>query len=99
MYRGHIENGNCIVLTPDGEELPLRLDLGNHSPTGFAWGYMGSGPTQLAKALLAHVGASKTEIQAFNFAFKQEVISGLPADDEWVLEKDSIMEWLEGKRG
>src|SRR2546426_5830744 len=30
-----------------------RLDLWNHSPTGFECGYGGSGPAQLALALLA----------------------------------------------
>lgn len=35
-------------------ELPLRLDLANHSPDGFEWGYYGSGPAQLSLALLAH---------------------------------------------
>lgn len=39
------------------DALPLRLDLANHSPSGFEWGYMGSGPAQLALALLAdHYG-------------------------------------------
>jgi hypothetical protein len=33
--------------------LPPRCDLYNHSPTGFAWGYGGSGPAQLALAILA----------------------------------------------
>ena len=33
--------------------LPLRLDIVNHSPTGFAWGYSGSTPTKLAVAILA----------------------------------------------
>ncbi len=33
--------------------LPLRLDLANKSPTGFEWGYGGSGPSQLALALCA----------------------------------------------
>jgi hypothetical protein len=33
--------------------LELRLDLFNHSPTGFEWGYGGSGPAQLALAILA----------------------------------------------
>jgi hypothetical protein len=32
--------------------LPLCLNIRNHSPTGFAWGYNGSGPAQLALALL-----------------------------------------------
>jgi hypothetical protein len=36
-----------------------RFDLRNHSPTGFAWGYGGSGPAQLALAILSdYFGAS-----------------------------------------
>lgn len=42
------------IVVADDYRLPLRLDLVNHSPTGFAWGYGGSGPAQLAVALLAH---------------------------------------------
>lgn len=34
------------------EDLDPRLDVRNHSPTGFEWGYAGSGPAQLALALL-----------------------------------------------
>ena len=34
-------------------ELPMQLELANHSPTGFEWSYGGSGPVQLALALLA----------------------------------------------
>jgi len=34
-------------------ELPMRLDLVNHSPSGFEWSYGGSGPAQLALTLLA----------------------------------------------
>lgn len=41
-------------VTVDGKPLPPRLDLRNHSPTGFEWGYSGSGPAQLALAILAH---------------------------------------------
>jgi hypothetical protein len=37
------------------KKLPLRLDLRNHSPTGFAWGYGGSGPSQLSLAILSDV--------------------------------------------
>ncbi len=37
--------------------LPKMLELRNHSPTGFNWGYAGSGPCQLALAILAdHFG-------------------------------------------
>lgn len=53
------EPGDVIVYKLVGEAwaaigpLNPRLDLRNHSPTGFAWGYNGSGPAQLALALLA----------------------------------------------
>lgn len=46
----------CEVYAEEGGKgypLPLRLDLFNHSPDGFEWGYGGSGPAQLALAILA----------------------------------------------
>jgi hypothetical protein len=49
-------SGQSLVTVCDGQKskpLPLRLDLFNHSPTGFSWGDGGSGPAQLAVALLA----------------------------------------------
>jgi hypothetical protein len=50
-------NTHVNVIFPNGraERLPLRLDLYNHSPDGFEWGYGGSGPAQLALAILADV--------------------------------------------
>ena len=43
-------------LLPDGEPTQLSpaasQKLRNHSPDGFEWGYCGSGPAQLALALL-----------------------------------------------
>lgn len=40
------------IVTDRGEAaLPVRLDVSNHSPDGFEWGYGGSGPAQLALAL------------------------------------------------
>lgn len=57
-YVGTRTEAGCRVevVAFDGtvSDLPLRLDLFNHSPTGFEWGYSGSGPAQLALALLAH---------------------------------------------
>ena len=42
-----------VVATVDGRPLPPRTDLINHSPTGFEFGYGGSGPAQLSLAILA----------------------------------------------
>jgi hypothetical protein len=56
-YIGTRKNGNCEILVKDRDtgncwSLPPRLDLFNHSPTGFEWGYSGSGPAQAALAIL-----------------------------------------------
>jgi hypothetical protein len=55
-YEGRRE-GYAALVTVNERPLTPRLDLWNHSPTGFEWGYGGSGPAQLALALLAdHLG-------------------------------------------
>ena len=53
VYQGkRTARGN--VVTVNGQYLNARLDIYAHSPTGFEWGYGGSGPAQLALAILAH---------------------------------------------
>lgn len=53
--RGEAGPGIVRVQHADGRktELNPRYDLRNHSPDGFQWGYGGSGPAQLALALVA----------------------------------------------
>lgn len=52
-YRGTRVNGRCRVLVEvDGDTMPLRHVV-VHSPTGFEWGYAGSGPADLALSILA----------------------------------------------
>ena len=83
-YEGRRE-GCAVIVTVDGRRLNPRLDLWNHSPTGFEWGYCGSGPAQLALAILAdHCGNDK---QAFNFhhRFKWAVVAELPRR-RWTLQ-------------
>lgn len=54
VYEGfRDEDGNVLVRVDGGEILDPRLDLMNHSPSGFEYGYGGSGPAQLALAILA----------------------------------------------
>lgn len=59
-YAGRRTDSGCAV-TVNGEPLPPRLDLFNHSPAGFEWGYGGSGPAQLALAILADALANDPE--------------------------------------
>lgn len=72
--------------------LPLRLDLRNHSPTGFSWGYHGSGPAQLALALLADATGLDDQALSHYQQFKHEVVSRWPA--EWTITAKEINDWL-----
>ena len=87
-YKG-VRQGHAVIVTVDGRRLNPRLDLWNHSPTGFEWGYGGSGPAQLALAILAdHLGDDE---QAFNFhhRFKWKVIAELPGRG-WTITSEDI---------
>jgi hypothetical protein len=52
----------------------------NHSPDGFNWGYGGSGPSQLALAVLLELVPEEQAIKAYQ-DFKRDIISHLPQDD------------------
>lgn len=39
-------------VTVDNQTLDPRNHIVNHSPSGFSWGYFGSGPSQLALAIM-----------------------------------------------
>lgn len=52
----------------------------NHSPDGFMWGYGGSGPAQLALALLMMVTDEKTAVKMHQ-RLKSEKITILPQSD------------------
>jgi hypothetical protein len=87
-YEGRHE-GRAAIVTVDGKRLNPRFDLWNHSPTGFEWGYCGSGPAQLALAILAD-HCSDDEL-ALNFyqRFKWAVIAELPYRS-WTLTSEQI---------
>jgi hypothetical protein len=64
----------------------------NHSPDGFAWGYGGSGPAQLALAILLAAGVPESSALALHQEFKRRFIEPLPIRD-FDLSID-IGEWL-----
>ena len=57
------------------ENLNPRLDLWNHSPDGFEFGYSGSGPAQLALALLADALGDDRFAVALHQDFKFRVVA------------------------
>jgi len=80
LYIGYRRRGRAIVENQSEQEQlspEQSLALASHSPSGFEWGYGGSGPAQLALALLLDY----TEDEALSLdryqEFKTEVVSQL----------------------
>lgn len=67
-------------VTVDGKVLDLRLSLllRQHSPTGFAWGYGGSGPAQTALAILLDVTEDADLALEFYQRFKVDHVMQWP---------------------
>lgn len=87
IYKGVRTPQGCVV-TVDSEPLDPRLDLYNHSPTGFEWGYGGSGPAQLALAILAHHYRDKKTLPpgdkvalSLYQRFKREAVATFPQEE------------------
>lgn len=74
-------------------ELPPRNDIHDHSPDGFAWGYEGSGPAQLALAILAYVDEEAAYPEAYQ-DFKKQVIANIPQNHGWSISLEDVQQWL-----
>lgn len=76
----------------------------NHSPDGFQWGYLGSGPAQLAFAILfdfiVENNKNNTIIESVNLTkkyyqkFKEDVISKIHKENDFNLDASIIDSWL-----
>jgi hypothetical protein len=93
---GYWADGTVYVRDVNGErEIPLRLDEGvNHSPTGFGWGYGGSGPAQLAYCLLREAGLSRAEAKRWYQGFKFKIVAALDPQAGWELTDEDILTGL-----
>jgi hypothetical protein len=85
--------GKELEVTVDGEPLAKRYDLLSASPSGFETGYNGSGPAQLAVAMLAHAFDDEFACEHYQ-RFKREVVSELP-EEGWTLTKQDLDAWRE----
>lgn len=85
------------VTSPNGEITQLSptesQEIINHSPDGFNWGYGGSGPAQLALALLLHATGNRNIATRYYQDFKWQVIAHLP--DAWEIKLEKIKEWIQ----
>jgi hypothetical protein len=67
-----------------------------HSPTGFAWGYGGSGPAQLALAILLKFVDERTALELHQ-SFKREVVAQCDARQPFCITGKHVKAWLGSK--
>lgn len=95
VYTGQRIDGSTVVRRTDAGGTPRslnpRFDLARHSPTGFEWGYHGSGPAQLALALLCDA-TGDVQLACRNYQeFKRQVVGSF--GDNWLLEAGYIADF------
>ncbi len=86
------EGGFLVYFDNEYLDPEPSLKLRNHSPDGFAYGYMGSGPSQLALALLLMVTTPEIAVKHY-MDFKTDYVSKWKASIQQV----DIEEWLQNK--
>ena len=80
--------GPRVHVVRDGNPFLLR-HVEMHSPTGFEWGYAGSGPADLALSILADYLGNEEAAESLKGVFKEEVVSRLPST-AWMLTEDAL---------
>jgi len=80
------QQGNTVVVQESGRERRLspKVNIRNHSPSGFSWGYGGSGPAQLALAIMCDLYGDRIEDHPVNYqTFKFAFVANLPESKPW----------------
>lgn len=93
-YEGEADGEVYVAERGKRRHLAPRHDLRNHSPTGFAWGYGGSGPAQLALAILADV-VGDTDALAWYQPFKWRAIATLDREKHFSLSENEVRDVLQ----
>jgi hypothetical protein len=84
-----------VVVDHRGELHPLAHFV-RHSPAGMDWGYVGTGPADLARSLLAHfLGSHVAPHPRIYQRFKFLVIASLPRDEDWTLTSEDVQAALD----
>jgi hypothetical protein len=96
-------DGRALAWINDDQPLPHVV---HHSPTGFEWGYGGSGPADLALSILSLViGEERETVEIFegrtcgalawqlHQLFKREMVAGF-AHEAWSLSVGQVRQWI-----
>lgn len=83
-------------VTVNGQPLPLCLDIINHSPTGFSYGYEGSGCAQLALAIMICEFGRDLELHPVSYQeFKRGIIAKFPQNKPFELTTSEVKAWIQ----
>lgn len=88
-----LEEPNDVIVTVNDKSLKHQV---YHSPTGFNWGYLGSGPSDLARSILWDF-LEKEPTRELYMSFKEEFVSGWL--DKWQVTSAEIKAWIIKKYG
>jgi len=100
-YIGIRRDGGCLVVVlGNGGFHPLTHHV-HHSPDGLEWGYGGSGPADLAMAILADAAPDLFDdaeeppipVQMYQ-QFKHDVVSRLPRSG-WLIDQAGVLAWVD----
>lgn len=80
-----------IVTDAHGPGKPLRHRV-RHSPTGFNWGYAGSGPADLARSILWDCLGREPDTSLYQ-AFKAQFVATW-METEWSIDEPTIIAWV-----
>jgi len=99
IYRGYrYQASGPLIATKDGAVLSPApsQQLYNHSPDGFQWGYEGSGPAQLALALLLDATGDPELSVRLHQDFKRDFVARW--DERWEITTEQIRSWVNKRR-
>jgi hypothetical protein len=86
-----LEEPNDVIVTVNNKPLKHRI---YHSPSGFNWGYLGSGPGDLARSILWDYLGNEPPRNMY-MDFKERFVSGW--GNEWEISSQEIQDWMKAR--
>ena len=91
-----VEYDRIVEIEQNGSVAPLplepSLEIADHSPDGFNWGYNGSGAAQLALGILYEVTGDTALARSYYQMFKWDHVSRW--GERWEMSEIEVRRWL-----
>lgn len=97
-YCSEYNGGNIVLERRNGYAfVNVPHAIVKHSPSGFEWGYAGSGPAEAALNILFAVTKNKETAEKYHQFFKMDFLIDMP-EEGGIIKKEDILTWLEKKK-